>query len=170
MLSQQNSNPIQSGAIITQSIITWYFTHHCIDWHNIVQNLDSQKTLHTSPSWASYGVSIVNILEQIGHAITAPHCSYIVNKALMCPHQNTKVSEQENAFENALPSLLGAGWDKAGMQQGSPLSPCYLWLQSGAVWRQESRISMTDTRGTSDNNWKRRIDRKQRKHLNEKIK
>ena len=41
---------------------------------NINQTLDSQKTLHSSPSRASYGVSIVRILEKIDRVITAPHC------------------------------------------------------------------------------------------------
>ena len=33
---------------------------------------NSQRTLHTSPSRASYEVSFVNILEKIGHLITDP--------------------------------------------------------------------------------------------------
>ena len=38
------------------------------------QILESQQTPHTSPSRASYGVSIVRILEKIDRVITAPHC------------------------------------------------------------------------------------------------
>ena len=36
--------------------------------------LEPQQTLHNSPSRASYGVSIVRILEKIHRAITPPHC------------------------------------------------------------------------------------------------
>ena len=36
--------------------------------------LTSQKILHTSPSQANYGVSIVRICEKIDHVITHPHC------------------------------------------------------------------------------------------------
>ena len=48
--------------------------HSPLNWptQNINQTLDSQKTLHSSPSRASYGVSIVNILEKIDRVITAP--------------------------------------------------------------------------------------------------
>ena len=40
---------------------------------NINPTLDSQKSLHTSPSRASYGMSIVRYLKKINHVITAPH-------------------------------------------------------------------------------------------------
>ena len=43
-------------------------------WENISQTLDSQKTPHTSPSWVSYGVPFVRILEKIDRVIRAPHC------------------------------------------------------------------------------------------------
>ena len=50
--------------------------HTPLHWltQNINQALHSQKTLHISPSWASYGVSIVMIWEKIDRIITAPHC------------------------------------------------------------------------------------------------
>ena len=41
-------------------------------WENISQTLDSQKTPHSLPSWASYGVSFVRILEKIYRVIMAP--------------------------------------------------------------------------------------------------
>ena len=47
-----------------------------LQWQNqsIYQSWSSQKTPHTSPLQASYGVSIVRILDKI-HSITmAPHC------------------------------------------------------------------------------------------------
>ena len=37
--------------------------------------LESQQIPHTSPSRASYGVSIARILEKIDRVITAPHCN-----------------------------------------------------------------------------------------------
>ena len=36
--------------------------------------LTSQQSLHTSPSWASHGLSIMNIVEKTDCIITAPHC------------------------------------------------------------------------------------------------
>ena len=49
--------------------------HTSLQWpmQNPNQGLHSQKTLHTSPSWASYGVYIVNIFEQTDRVITALH-------------------------------------------------------------------------------------------------
>ena len=41
---------------------------------NLNQTSNSQQTPHTSPSRASYGVSIVRILEKIDLVITALHC------------------------------------------------------------------------------------------------
>ena len=40
---------------------------------NINQRLYLQKTPHISPYRASYGISIVNILEKIDRVITGPH-------------------------------------------------------------------------------------------------
>ena len=45
---------------------------HQIKRQNMNLTLNSQKTTHISPSRASYGVSIVSILEKIGHAIMEP--------------------------------------------------------------------------------------------------
>ena len=42
------------------------------------QILESQQTPHTSTSRASYGVSLVRILEKIDRVITALHCSWLV--------------------------------------------------------------------------------------------
>ena len=39
------------------------------------QTFESQQTPHTSPSRASYGVSIMRILEKVDRVITAPHCN-----------------------------------------------------------------------------------------------
>ena len=47
---------------------------------------NSQQPPHTSPSQASYGVSIMTILEKIDHILTAPHCM--------------KLFIQESLFEN----------------------------------------------------------------------
>ena len=38
------------------------------------QIFESQETPHTSPSRASYGVSLARLLEKIDRVITAPHC------------------------------------------------------------------------------------------------
>ena len=42
---------------------------------NINQRLNPQKTPHTSPWRARYGVSFVNVLEKNDRVITAPHCT-----------------------------------------------------------------------------------------------
>ena len=48
---------------------------------NVNQTPNSrQQTPHTSPSRASYGVSIVRILEKIDRLITAPHCTFMSPK------------------------------------------------------------------------------------------
>ena len=44
---------------------------------NINHWLKPQKTPHTSPWRASYGMSFVNILDKIGRVITAPHSTWI---------------------------------------------------------------------------------------------
>ena len=51
--------------------------HTAIRWQhqNINQILDSQKTSHSSSSWASYGKSFVRIWEKIDYVIMAPHCN-----------------------------------------------------------------------------------------------
>ena len=46
-----------------------------LQWEIVNQILESQQTPHTSPLRASYGVSIVEILEKIGSIITARHCN-----------------------------------------------------------------------------------------------
>ena len=52
--------------------------HTPLHWltQNINLNLDSQKTLHISPSRASNGVSVARNFEKIDHVITAPHCTW----------------------------------------------------------------------------------------------
>ena len=65
----------QSSAAITQSNITWYGTQHNSDWNKTyIKSHHSQKAPHISPSWVSYGVSIVRIWEKINHLIMALHC------------------------------------------------------------------------------------------------
>ena len=50
--------------------------HAALYWllQDINPSLSSQKTLHSSPSRVSYGVSIVRILEKTDHVITASQC------------------------------------------------------------------------------------------------
>ena len=60
---------------------THFFTilHTALRWQrqNVDQTLNSQLTRHTSPSRASYGVSVARILEKIDRVITAPHCIWL---------------------------------------------------------------------------------------------
>ena len=67
---------IQSNVIITRCNIS---LHSSKKWQqqNINQILNSQKTPHSSPLWASYGVSLVRILEKIDSVITALHCMFV---------------------------------------------------------------------------------------------
>ena len=51
---------------------------------NLNQTSNSQQTPHTSPSWASYGASIVRILKKIDRVIMAPHCIKFSGTVLAC--------------------------------------------------------------------------------------
>ena len=51
---------------------------------NINQMLDPEKTPHTSPLRASYGLSFVNICEKIDGIITAPHCNLLHHSGAHC--------------------------------------------------------------------------------------
>ena len=52
------------------SDVTWYYMQPDIDKvHNLLQSVNLQKTLHSSPSQVSYGVSVVNILEKNEHVM-----------------------------------------------------------------------------------------------------
>ena len=62
-------------------------------WQNTNQSLYSQRTPHISPSWASYGVSIVRILEKIDQIIMTMHCT-----AILCYHQYVPVAFNERQF------------------------------------------------------------------------
>ena len=66
-------NSIELSAVIMRSNIIWYCALQELR-ENMNQKLNPQKTPHTSPWQASYGVSIMNILEKIGHVILALHC------------------------------------------------------------------------------------------------
>ena len=48
-------------------------------WQKVNQVLEAHQTPHTLPSWASYGVSIVKILEKIDHVTMAPRCMIKLN-------------------------------------------------------------------------------------------
>ena len=50
---------------------------------NLYQTSNSQQTPLGSPSRASYGVSIVRILEKIDRVLTAPHCINIRSGTLL---------------------------------------------------------------------------------------
>ena len=46
-------------------------------WQKVNHILESQQTLHSSPSRVSYVVSFVRILEKIDRVITSLHCNRI---------------------------------------------------------------------------------------------
>ena len=89
-------------------------------WAELSEGLNSQKTPHTSPSQASYGVSFWGISEKINCIITAPHYIFPLN---VC-HKNT--FEMQSAFQ------------AAAMFRSHCFKRLYPWLQqclsSGAVW------------------------------------
>ena len=59
--------------------------HRILQWQqqNIYHISNSQQTPHTSPSRASYGVSIMIILKKIDRVITASHCIVHLYMALV---------------------------------------------------------------------------------------
>ena len=68
-----------SRYVITRSDITEYYprsTPPVTEGEH--QPLNSQKTPHTSPSRASYGMSIVRIVDKIDHVVTALQFSEII--------------------------------------------------------------------------------------------
>ena len=65
---------------------------------NISQRLNPQKTPHTSPWRASYGMSFMNILEKIDRVITALHCSLFLSSWLQ---GNSMPSHQQNTQDFA---------------------------------------------------------------------
>ena len=81
--------------------------HTSLQWRdqNINKRLNLQKTHHTSPYRASYGVSFVIILDKIDRVITTPHCisHFLVESELihlypwthlpLVPHYEWRVSE-----------------------------------------------------------------------------
>ena len=70
---------IQLSAVIMQSNIPWYCTHHCRNSGRLsIRGWIHKKTLHTLPWRASYGVSFMSILEIIDRVITAPHCTFLL--------------------------------------------------------------------------------------------
>ena len=66
---------IQSSAVIALPNLSRYYIRHCNNKRQKgYQISESQQTPHNSPSRASYGVSIVRILEKNDRVRTAPHC------------------------------------------------------------------------------------------------
>ena len=61
---------LQSSAVITRSTQIWDIAYITAVTET---GLGSQKTLHTLPSWASYGVSIVSTLGKSNHVMVVPH-------------------------------------------------------------------------------------------------
>ena len=76
------SNIIQSSAFITRSNKHILYTTAATETE-LNHRLNAQKTAHSSPSWANYGVSFVRIWVKIDRLITAPHCSQ--HHASWCP-------------------------------------------------------------------------------------
>ena len=73
-------NLIQSSTVKTRSNLKYYI-QYCDDSNINYHTSNSQQTLHSSPSRASYGVSIMGILKKIGRVITVPHCMYFSDSA-----------------------------------------------------------------------------------------
>ena len=58
---------------ISQSNITWYLTHHCMDWLRIYKS--EFRLTKDIPYLTLTGVSVVRIWEKIDPIIKAPHCT-----------------------------------------------------------------------------------------------
>ena len=68
---------ISDSAIYTTAIYRAYTVSHMAlwwQWQNADQTLNSQQAPYTSPSRASYGLSVVRISEKIDCIIKAPYC------------------------------------------------------------------------------------------------
>ena len=78
---EKNDRVVQSSANITRPNTTWY----CLQYFSYLhRNLYTQQTPHTSPSRASYEVSIVRNLEKIARVITAPHSIHVCCDSMHC--------------------------------------------------------------------------------------
>ena len=62
-------------------------------WQNVNQTSNLQQTPHTSPSRASYGVSIVRIWEKIDRVIVAPHCTFPLSWLTLSLRQQHQVQD-----------------------------------------------------------------------------
>ena len=98
---------IQYSAVITRCDIKWYCRQQWL-MQNISLYLFSQKTPHISPLWASYGVSIVRILEKIDRVITAPHCICIFSCTLSFLQSNQTYSQlfRDRLWNNGFCSIV----------------------------------------------------------------
>ena len=64
---------------ISNTVMLWWL-------QNINQTLDSQQTPHSSPSWASYGMSVVRIREKINHVIATLWCIFSISGVSLPSH------------------------------------------------------------------------------------
>ena len=73
LISNTNTVECRYNAVQYNKIL-----HTSLQWRgqNINKRLNLQKTHHTSPYRASYGVSFVRIFDKIDRVITAPHCTW----------------------------------------------------------------------------------------------
>ena len=155
---QQNMNQ-------TWSNLSWHHTQNCNDssriwtrlgptYHDIIHRtamtaaeyepaLKFTSTLHTSPWRASYGVSVVRILEKIDRVITAPHCIYHRNYYHYCYCVNsvvistaTTVALNMNHTQFITISYTELQWQQQNMNR---LGPIYHNIIHRLQW-QDSRI------------------------------
>ena len=97
---------------------------------SIYQTLNLQKTSHISPWWVSYGMSNVNVLENIDDIIMALHCIYMwkQNPITALSHHLHTMRLIQSMYENVR-SRVHVGCNlseafslKVGVHQGSCLS------------------------------------------------
>ena len=67
--------PLQHGQIHIRHVL-----------QNVNKTPNSQQPPHTSPSRASYGVSVIRVWEKINRVITAPHCIRFFSIGIYNPH------------------------------------------------------------------------------------
>ena len=101
---------LQWSAVITWSNITWYCTHHCRNWGRISISLNPQKTPHSSPWRASYGMSFENILEKNDCIITALYCIILVHFHPWYPWMKSKGTQSSYGSGHGTATVLLPGF------------------------------------------------------------
>ena len=100
-------------------------------WQNISHTLDSIKTPHTSPSWASYGTSFVRTLEKIDCVITALHCMYSTCPKISSCFQrgsNKEIVDCSSRLHLVSVDCPGSRWKSCSWKMSCTFAACSMRL------------------------------------------